>query len=146
MNKKKVIKNAAYITIGTLIIGGSSLALETSIDHVHYYCPFSNILGTKHQVDVINNNDKYNDYTAKLCPEELKSSVNIIPAQEKTIIENGKEKKIYTVPKGYILIGDIGISQRLYIEPEYIEVYDKDGKIVNMFNKENPMNKMLNLF
>ena len=140
---KKPIKVAAYISLSALVVSGSLQLYETKLDHVHHYCIFGNIFGMEHQVDAIN---KYSDYNAIICPDEIKKGCIIIPASKNVIEEDGKERVVYTVPDGYTLIGNSGFREVEYSDPKHIEIYDEDNNLVNTFNKKNNYSNMFKLF
>ena len=110
MKKENIKKNIAAIAlVATLVTGGTSIAVEANVDHIHEYCPFCNVLGMKHQADAINSYKKYADYVAEypgytlLSPKATKTSTQTIDAT-KHVDENGLVT--YTAPAGYTLQGD----------------------------------------
>lgn len=114
MKKENIKKNIAAIAlVATLVTGGTSIAVEANVDHIHEYCPFCNVLGMKHQADAINSYKKYADYVAEypgytlLSPKATKTSTQTIDAIEH-VDENGKVT--YTAPSGYTLQGDKAIK------------------------------------
>ena len=135
--KNKKARKATHITIISLLIaGGVAASIETTVDHVHYYCPFTKLLGLEHQMNVINYNGEYSDSTAILRPEEtIKNVMRIAPALETEVEIDGEKTTIYKAPEGFTLDGDMAISTEDYYEPERVEVYDSEGKVVSIFRK-----------
>lgn len=63
MKKNKVIKNLVVCAGAAAIIGGGTavgLALyDSHIDHTEEICPFTHILGVEHQIEKIQEKEKY---------------------------------------------------------------------------------------
>ena len=62
MKKNKVIKNLVVCAGASAIIGGTfgGLALyDSHIDHTEEICPFTHILGIEHQIEKIQEKEKY---------------------------------------------------------------------------------------
>lgn len=130
INKKKVLKFAGAALILAGLAGGYAVYdYETSLDHVTEPCRLCTIFGLKHQSDVINTmNDQ--GYFAYYQPEEVSSrrALDIVDAK---VTYNDDGTKVYSVPKGYVLVGDKGVKYAETVAVEEQVIVTKTECIVN---------------
>ena len=123
MKKENIKKNIATIAlVATLVVGGTGIAIEESIDHTEEYCPFCDVLGMEHQVNVINNSKRYDGYTAIYRPEYIETTKYTTDAVI-SVDENGEMQ--YLAPSGYTLQGDKAVMNVSTKQDECIEVTDQ---------------------
>lgn len=133
INKENVKRNIATIAlVATLVTGGTGLAIEANVDHVHEYCPLCEVLGMEHQARAINSYDKYANYTAHYIPEHIETTTYTTNAI-KHIGTNGVE--IYTAPAGYSLQGDLAVKTVSTHYDECVEVFNNNNPFDNVISK-----------
>ena len=137
MKRENIKRNIATIAlVATLVAGGTGIAIDKSIDHTEDYCPFCNVLGMEHQVNVINNSKKYENYRAKYVHDyNTTYTTNPIPMFT-------SEGVVYYAPAGYKLVANsTDNSETTYVAEKDVHyddcvvVLDDANKLVKVITK-----------